>query len=110
MLTGDEATFSGTTGGWVALNNSSLSWVQTPSTLSTGSLDMTATSTAWVYAASPKVAAAPGARYTAQASLMTQSSASVGVALAFYNSSGGQISAVAWQSTTPTASACTTLP
>jgi len=110
LLTGAEATFSGTTGGWVPLNNSSLSWAQTPSTLSTGSLDMSATSTAWVYGASPKVAAIPGVRYTAQASLMTPSSASVAVALAFYDSSGKQINAVAGKSATPAASTWTTLP
>src|SRR5437764_667697 len=110
LLTGAAATFSGTTGGWVPLNNSSLSWVQTPSTLSTGSLDMSATSTAWVYGASPKVAAIPGVRYTAQASLMTPSSASVAVALAFYDSSGKQINAVAGKSATPAASTWTTLP
>src|SRR5207302_4726992 len=85
-------------------------WVQTPSTLSTGSLDMSATSTAWVYGASPKVAAIPGVRYTAQASLMTPSSASVAVALAFYDSSGKQINAVAGKSATPAASTWTTLP
>src|SRR5205807_2799808 len=52
----------------------------------------------------------PGVRYTAQASLMTPSSASVAVALAFYDSSGKQINAVAGKSATPAASTWTTLP
>lgn len=109
LLTGAQASFSGTTGGWVALSNSSLSFAQTPAALSTGSLDMTATSTAWVYAESPQVAATPGAGYTGVASLMTTGSyAPVADLLAFYDSSGTLIQTVAGPST-PAASTWATL-
>jgi endoglucanase len=104
LLTGTEAAFNGTTGNWVALNDSKLSWAQAPSTLSTGSLVMTATSRAWIYAESPQVAAAPGTKYTAEAGIMSPSSASVADAVAFYNSSGALIDAVAGQSATAVSS------
>lgn len=109
LLTGTAATFSGTTGGWVG-TDATLSAVQTPSTLSTGSLQMTATATTWVYAASPRVAATPGALYTGQADLYSDSSAPVGVGLVFYDSSGGQITVVWGQKTTLPSDTWTTLP
>ena len=99
LLTGTQTSFSGTTGGWTPLGNSSLSSAPPPSALSTGSLAMTATSQAWVYAGSPQVAANPGATYTGVASLVTGSYAPVADVLAFYDSSGRLIRTVAGPST-----------
>jgi len=109
LLAGAAGAFGGTTGGWVG-TGATLAAALTPSTLSTGSLQMTATATSWVYAESPRVAVTPGAMYTGEASLYNASAAPVGVGLAFYNSSGSRIGVVWGQTTTPASSTWATLP
>lgn len=109
LLTGADATFDGTVGNWVG-SNATLSWAQTPSILSGGSLEMTASATTWVSAETQQVAAIPGALYTGQASLYSASSSPVGVGLAFYDSSG-TLNNVVWDRTvTPAASTWTSIP
>jgi len=116
LLTGREATFSGTTGGWVGLD-STLSWAKTPSTTNNGSLQMTATASSWVYAWSPfppsgpPTPAKPGQKFTGDAAVyLTGSPQPMSVGLVFLNSSNAQVGGFLGQSVTPGSSTWTTLP
>lgn len=116
LLVGSQATFDGTTGGWVGAN-SSLSWVPAPSTTGAGALDMTATSTTWpeAWSALPPdgtaTPAAPGAKFAADAAVNeTGTPQLVGVVLAFFNSSHSIVGTAFGEATTPSASTWTTLP
>jgi aryl-phospho-beta-D-glucosidase BglC (GH1 family) len=111
LLTGNEATFSGTTGGWVGSNS-----LLTPG-LATPALQVTARALSWVSAWSPlppsgqRTPATPGAKYTGDANVeVNVPSPSIGDALVFFNSAGSILTAVWGQAVTPTSSTWTTLP
>ena len=112
LLTGDQASFAGTTGGWAGSNA-----ILTPGADSS-SLRVTGTALAWAAAWSAlppsgrPTPATPGDKYTGDATVEESflSPATVGDALVFFNSAGTVLNAVWGQAITPTASTWSTLP
>jgi hypothetical protein len=111
LLSGNQATFSGTTGGWVGRNS-----VLTPG-LATPALRVTASALSWVSAWSAlppsgtPTPATPGTKYTGDSNVeVNLPSPSIGDALVFFNSAGTMLTAVWGQAVIPTSSTWTTLP
>lgn len=105
LLVGDQATFSGTTGGWVG-GAATLAWAASPASTSDGSLAITSTSTAAPAASSGSpqngtaTPATPGAVYRATAALESAGTTlDVQPALVFYSSTGSMLTAVFGQRT-----------
>jgi len=116
LLTGKEATFNGSTGGWTGID-STLSWASAPSTTGYGSLAMTATASSWVEAWSdfppngPATLAQPGEKLSGGASVYeTGASEPLDVVLGFLNSAGSVIATVSGQLATPATGTWTSLP
>jgi aryl-phospho-beta-D-glucosidase BglC (GH1 family) len=112
LLNGNQATFSGTTGGWVGSNS-----VLTPGVTTTSALRVTASALSWVSAWSAlppsgtPTPATPGTKYTGDANVeVNLPSPSIGDALVFFNSAGTMLTAVWGQAVIPTSSTWTTLP
>ena len=111
LLTGNQATFSGTTGGWVGSNA-----VLTPGLIGPA-LQVTASALSWVSAWSAlppsgtPTPATPGTKYTGDANVeVNLPSPSIGDGLVFFNSAGTMLTAVWGQAVIPTSSTWTTLP
>jgi len=116
LLSGVQATFSGTTGGWVG-QNAKLSWASSPGSGNSGSLAVTATTdqadSAW--SALPPSgglkAATPGSLYTATAEVTSNGSTlPTADAIAFYNSARILITVVWGQEANAGSSSWTNLP
>ena len=105
--------------GWVGLN-ATLAWVQSPSTVSTGSFELTVTQPSWPEAWSPyppngsptsPTPARAGEKFSGEATVaVTGSPGPTSVALAFFNSSGAALGLVIGQAVTPSPATWTTLP
>jgi len=112
LLTGDQASFAGTTGGWVGSNA-----MLTPGSDSS-SLRVTATALSWVAAWSAlppsgrPTPATAGDKYTGDATVEKSlvSPANMGDALVFFNSADTILNAVWGQAIAPAASTWSTLP
>ena len=115
LLVGDQATFSGTTGGWVG-GAALLRWAASPASSPNGSLAITSTGTAQPAAesGSPQTggvtSANPGSLYKGTATLQSAGPAlAVDPMVVFYGSTGQILTAVFGQQTQVVAGAWTTL-
>jgi hypothetical protein len=115
LLVGDQATFSGTTGGWVG-GAAQLQWAASPASTPNGSLAITSTGNAQPAAesGSPQTggvtAANPGALYKGTATLQSAGTRlAVEPVVVFYGSGGQILTAVFGQQTQVAAGTWTTL-
>jgi endoglucanase len=116
LLTGDAATFSGSSGAWTGID-STLSWVVAPSTTGHGSLQMTATTTSWVQAWSPfppvgsGTPAAAGQKFAGRASVYESGGPEpMSAGLTFLSPSDAIVGSVLGQVVTPVTGTWVQLP
>jgi hypothetical protein len=116
QLSPAQASFNGTTGGWVGVD-ATLAWASTPSTTGQGSLSVTATGSSWAqaYSALPPrgtpASATPGGRYAADAAVyVTGAATPIDAVLVFFASTGKVVGTVFGQAVSPAPGAWATLP